>query len=467
MNKVKSYVVVALSYLLVLVFQTSCQTNEKKNQEKNQNQNQKEVEMEHVDWSKNANIYEVNIRQYTEEGTINAFRKHLPRLNEMGVDILWLMPVQPIGELNRKGSLGSYYSVKDYKAVNPEFGTMQDMKNLVKEAHDMGMYVILDWVANHSSWDNTWATEHPEYYVKNDDGTFHSPYDWTDVIQLDYNNPAVRDSMTRALKFWIEETNIDGYRCDVAGMVPTDFWNDAVAQLKQIKPVFMLAEDEDNLSLLEYAFDMNYTWKLLHLMNDMAKGEKNVKDMWAYINRNNQTYSPEDYRMNFITNHDENSWNGTVKERMGDAAKAFAVLTYTIPGMPLVYSGQEAGNEKALRFFEKDTIDWSQIPYQDFYTTLNRLKEQNKALWNGTAGGTMIDISAPGNDNLFAILREKDKNKVVVVINFSVEESVFLANSMAAFGTYKDVFKNESVKISEYTQLSMKPWSYLLLTNQE
>jgi len=465
MNKVKGYAVVTLSYLLVLVFLTSCQTNEKKKQEKNQNQ--KEVEMEHVDWSKNANIYEVNIRQYTEEGTINAFREHLPRLKEMGVDILWLMPVQPIGELNRKGSLGSYYSVKDYKAVNPEFGSMQDFKNLVNEAHKMGMYVILDWVANHSSWDNNWAVEHPEYYVKNDDGTFHSPFDWTDVIEFDYNNPALRDSMTRALKFWIEEADIDGYRCDVAGMVPTDFWNDAVAQLKQIKPVFMLAEDEDNLSLLEHAFDMNYRWKLLHLMNDMAKGEKNVKDLWAYINWNNQTYAPEDYRMNFITNHDENSWNGTVKERMGDAAKAFAVLTYTIPGMPLIYSGQEAGNEKALRFFEKDTIDWSQIPHQDFYTTLNRLKEQNRALWNGTSGGSIIDISAPGNDNLFAILREKDKNKVVVVINFSDKESVFLANSMAAFGTYKEVFTNESVKISELTQASMKPWSYLVLTNQQ
>ncbi|PLW99909.1 MAG: alpha-amylase, partial [Marinilabiliales bacterium] len=193
--------------MLVLTFLSSCQTNEKKNQ----NQKQKEVEMEHVDWSKNANIYEVNIRQYTEVGTINTFREHLPRLKEMGVDILWLMPVQPIGELNRKGSLGSYYSVKDYKAVNPEFGTMQDFKNLVNEAHGLGMYVILDWVANHSSWDNTWAVEHPEYYVKNDDGTFHSPYDWTDVIQFDYSKPAMRDSMTRALKFWIEEADIDGY----------------------------------------------------------------------------------------------------------------------------------------------------------------------------------------------------------------------------------------------------------------
>jgi glycosidase len=465
MNKVKSYVVVALSYLLVLVFLTSCQTNEKKNQEKNQNQNQKEVEMEHVDWSKNANIYEVNIRQYTEEGTINAFREHLPRLKEMGVDILWLMPVQPIGELNRKGSLGSYYSVKDYKAVNPELGTMQDFKDLVNEAHEMGMYVILDWVANHSSWDNTWAFEHPEYYVKNEDGTFHSPYDWTDVIQFDYDNPAMRDSMTRALKFWIEEADIDGYRCDVAGMVPTDFWNDAVAQLKQIKPVFMLAEDEDNLSLLEYAFDMNYSWKLLHLMNDMAKGEKNVKDLWAYINWNNQTYSPEDYRMNFITNHDENSWNGTVKERMGDAAKAFAVLTYTIPGMPLVYSGQEAGNEKALRFFEKDTIDWSNLVYNNFYTKLNKLKEDNQALWNGLAGGDMFNLNATEDEDVFAFVRVKDDNKLVVIINFSPEKRSFQTGNEAVIGFFKDVFTNENVEIAEGTQFDLQPWSYIVLTN--
>lgn len=461
MNKLRKSVVIALSFMLVLSLLTSCQNNEKKKE----SSIKKEVEMKHVDWSKNANIYEVNIRQYTEEGTINTFREHLPRLKEMGVDILWLMPVQPIGELNRKGSLGSYYSVKDYKKVNPEFGTMEDFKDLVNEAHELGMYVILDWVANHSSWDNTWAIEHPEYYVKNDDGTFHSPYDWTDVIQFDYGKPALRDSMIRALKFWIEEADIDGYRCDVAGMVPTDFWNDAVKQLKQIKPVFMLAEDEDNLSLMEYAFDMNYSWKLLHLMNDIAKGEKKVKDLWEYLNWNKQTFSPEDYRMTFITNHDENSWNGTVKERMGDAAKAFAVVTYTIPGMPLIYSGQEAGNEKALRFFEKDTIDWSKITYKDFYTTLNNTKQANKALWNGVEGGSMSDISAPGYDNVFAFLREKENNKVVVVINLSDEDGVFLANSMAAFGTYTNVFTKESLKITEYTQLNLKPWSYLVLTN--
>lgn len=421
--------------------------------------------MKHVDWSSNANIYEVNIRQYTNEGTINAFREHIPRLKEMGVNILWLMPVQPIGELNRKGSLGSYYSVKDYKAVNSEFGTMQDLKDLVNEAHEMGMYVILDWVANHSAWDNIWTAEHPEYYVKNEDGTFHSPYDWSDVIQFDYDNPALRDSMIRALKFWIVEADVDGYRCDVAGMVPTDFWNDVVTQLKQIKPIFMLAEDEDNLSLLEQAFDMNYSWKLLHLMNDIAKSDKTANDIWGYIDWNNSTFSNEDYRMAFITNHDENSWNGTTKERMSEGIEVFAVLTYTIAGMPLVYSGQEAGNEKRLRFFDKDTIDWSNVVYHDFYTILNQLKRDNKALWNGIEGGEMIDVNGGQNKDVFAFVRKKDGNKVVVILNLSANESHFHPCHESALGNFTNVFTGENVELGKSSHFDLKPWSYLVLTN--
>ena len=464
MNQIKKYLAIVFAGALLPVFLISCGLQQKENKTNNENE-KKETEMKHVDWSRNANIYEVNIRQFTNEGTINAFREHLPRLKEMGVDILWLMPVQPIGELNRKGSLGSYYSVKDYKAVNPEFGTMQDLKDLVNEAHEMGMYVILDWVANHSAWDNIWTEEHPEYYVKNEDGTFHSPYDWSDVIQFDYDNPALRDSMIRALKFWIVEADVDGYRCDVAGMVPTDFWNDAVTQLKQIKPIFMLAEDEDNQSLLEQAFDMNYSWKLLHLMNDIAKGDKNANDIWEYLNWNSNTFSGEDYRMVFITNHDENSWNGTTKKRMGEGVEAFAVLTYTLPGMPLIYSGQEAGNDKVLRFFEKDTIDWNHIVYQDFYTILNKLKKDNKALWNGIEGGEMIDINGGQNRDVFAFVREKDGNKVLVILNLSTNESHFQPRHESAHGNFTNLFTGENVELSENSHFDLKPWSYLVFTN--
>ena len=350
MKELKNLVFSPAVLILIMVLMVACNTN----QTKNQNQNEKSESMQ-TDWTKNANIYEVNIRQYTEEGTIKAFQKHLPRLKEMGVDILWLMPVFPVGELNRKGSLGSYYAVKDYKDINAEFGNINDFKELVKEAHSLGMYVILDWVANHSAWDNPWATEHPEWYQRDDSGNFVSPFDWTDVIAFDYNNADMRNAMTDALKFWITETDIDGYRCDVAGMVPTDFWDNARDHMEAIKPVFMLAEDEDNPDLLRKAFDMNYGWKLHHIMNDIAKGKKNANDIWDYMAWNDSVYPTNAYRMYFTSNHDENSWNGTVKERMGDAGEAMAILSYTVPGMGLVYSGQEAGLDKRLRFFEKDT----------------------------------------------------------------------------------------------------------------
>ena len=215
--------------------------------------------MNHIEWSRNANIYEVNIRQYTPEGTINAFRKHLPRLKNMAVSIIWIMPVQPIGEKNRKGSLGSYYSIRDYKAVNEAFGDLEDFKALVKDAHKLGMYVLLDWVANHTSWDNVWTESNPDFYRKDENGNFDSPWDWTDVIALNYSNPVMRESMIDAMRFWLEESNIDGFRCDMAGMVPVDFWNAARSELEKTKPLFMLAEDEEVVSLLEHAFDMNFT----------------------------------------------------------------------------------------------------------------------------------------------------------------------------------------------------------------
>jgi glycosidase len=429
-------------------------------------QEQKELKMRHVEWSRNANIYEVNIRQYTPEGTINAFRKHLPRLKEMGVKLLWLMPIQPIGEKNRKGTLGSYYSVKDYKAVNPEFGTMEDFKALVKEVHDMGMHIIIDWVANHSAWDNVWTEEHPDFYEKKEDGSFNSPFDWTDVIAFDYNNPAMRDSMCQALEFWVKEADIDGYRCDVAGMVPTDFWNEARTRLDKIKPVFMLAEDEDNVSLVEYAFDMNYTWEMLHLMNDIAKGKKGTDKIWENLAWSEKTFPKDTYRMYFTTNHDENSWNGTTKERLGDGIKAFTVLTYVVPGMPLIYSGQEAGNDKRLRFFDKDTIDWSQLPLEDFFTKLNNLKSENVALWNGIAGGEIININKSDDHKIFACERRKDNDRVVAIINLSPGPQEFTFEDDANTGEFKDLFSGKSVSIEKGQKFLLEPWDYIVLTSK-
>ena len=454
-NKLFSLLVMSMAILLVSCAQP--ETKKEKNTEKVM-----EV-LKHEDWSRNANIYEVNIRQYTPEGTFKAFSKHLPRLKEMGVDILWFMPIHPVSELNRKGTLGSYYAVQDYKAVNPEFGNMQDFKDLVDEAHKMGMKVLIDWVANHSGWDNVWTKDHPDFYEKNKDGKLISPFDWTDVISFDYGNSQMRDSMIDALRFWLSEANIDGYRCDVAGMVPTDFWEDARREMESIKPVFMLAEDEDNAKLLRYAFDMNYSWKLHKLMNKIAKGENNAKDIWANILWSGITFPEDAYRMNFTTNHDENSWNGTIEERLGNAGYAMAVLSWTVPGMPLIYSGQEAGLDKRLEFFEKDTINWDNIEYQEFYTTLNSLKANNVALNAGASGGMMIQLSEGQNDNVFAFKREKDGNQVVVILNMSKEPQQFTIDGVQESGDFTNTFTGESINIKEDLTLEMKPWEYLVL----
>lgn len=418
----------------------------------------------HPDWSKNANIYEVNIRQYTPEGTFKELEKHLPRLKQMGVDILWLMPVHPVGEKNRKGTLGSYYSVKDYKDVNPEFGTMEDFKSLVDKAHELGMYVIIDWVANHSAWDNQMIIDHPEWYTKDSLGNFVSPYDWTDVADLNYENPELRKYMTNALKFWIEESDIDGYRCDVAGMVPCDFWDSVRYELDKIKPVFMLAEAEEPIHH-KNAFDMSYGWNLHHIMNEIANGNKNANDIESYFKKNNLSYPQNAYRMYFTSNHDENSWNGTVYERMGDAAETFAALCATVPGTPLIYSGQEAALNKRLEFFEKDTIDWKNYELADFYTTLLKLKKNNKALWNGKQGGNMIRVRTSNDKAVFAFVRTRDNDKVFAIFNLTDQEQIINLKCKDFIGDYTDVFTGQKTSFAKGEKVNLEPWEFIICSS--
>ncbi|MCY1633783.1 alpha-amylase family glycosyl hydrolase [Marinifilum sp. D737] len=413
-----------------------------------------------LEWSRNANIYEVNIRQHTKEGTFNAFADHLPRLKEMGVDILWLMPIFPISEKNRKGSLGSYYSVKDYRAVSPEYGTMEDFKNLVKKAHDLGMYVILDWVANHTGWDNHLITEHADWYTHNEKGEIVSPVeDWSDTADLNFDNEELRKYMIGSLKFWIEQADVDGYRCDMAAMVPTDFWNRARKELDAVKPVFMLAEAWEP-ELVEEAFDMAYGWDFHHLMNHIAKGEKNAKEIDAYFAKVDTLYPKDAYIMNFLTNHDENSWAGTIKERMGDAGNTFAVLTFTMPGMPMLYSGQEAGLDHRLKFFEKDEINWDNKELMPFYTQLISLKKNNKALRNGAQGGQLVRIPSDKDEAVYAFVREKDGDKILVVLNLTGEAQDVNLNSELLAGEYKEYFTNEAAKFAAKEKMSLKAWEY-------
>lgn len=418
------------------------------------------------EWSNNATIYEVNLRQYTKEGTINAFIPHIQRLKKLGIDILWIMPPYPIGKEKRKGTLGSPYSISDYTAINPDLGTIEDFKKLVETAHKDSMKVILDWVGNHTSFDNKWVKTHPEWYTKDSLGNITHPKgtDWTDVADLNYDNKEMRKEMIKSMEFWIKNTDIDGYRCDVAGFVPNDFWAEAISDLEKIKPVFMLAEWEDP-ELHKVGFHMTYGWELHHIMNEIAKGKMSPLAIDTFLQKDYNRFPPEAYRMNFITNHDENSWNGTIKERLGEAADAMAVLAFTVQGMPLVYSGQEAGLDKRLSFFDKDEIDWSDLSKSKFYKKLLDLHHRNVALWNGKYGAKAVKLKAD-NPNVYVYTRKKDGAQVIVFLNLSGEKQRFnIIGETLTDDHYINLFTKEDKKLSEWTKgvQEMKPWGYLVL----
>ena len=349
------------------------------------------------EWSNNLTIYEVNLRQYTPQGTLRAFREHLPRLKSLGVGILWFMPIQPIGTVNRKGTLGSYYSVQDYYGINPDFGTLDEFRSLVDEIHELDMYVILDWVANHTAWDNPMASEHPEWYTKNDEGNFQPPpgTNWDDVIDLDYSNDDLRAYMTDVMEYWVQEIDIDGFRCDMAGMVPTDFWESVTPALQKIKPVFMLAEWDDP-ELLENAFHADYNWGLYHVLKDIAAGEREYSDIQGYYQTPPKFYPLTALRMNFLDNHDENSWGRVMGSHFGQNLYPLVTMIFTLPGMPMIYSGQEAKLNKQLRFFDKDTIPWDDVPDSKFYQELIDLRKGHKVFWNTNHNLEFMGSLPPG-----------------------------------------------------------------------
>lgn len=387
--------------------------------------------MQHVSWSRSANIYEVNVRQYTPEGTLNAFAAHLPRLQQMGVDILWFMPIHPIGKLKRKGKLGSYYAVSDYKAINPEFGKLKDFKALVQQAHELGMKVIIDWVANHTAWDHEWVKQHPDWYLKNDKGQIQSyrydngteVEDWTDVVGLDYSQKTLWTAMIQAMQYWVKETDIDGFRCDVAHLLPLKFWQQARAKLDAQKPMFMLAESDD-AQLHDAAFDMTYDWALQDVLKKIAKGQADVRDLKDYLASAANALPTDGYRMTFTANHDTNSWHNHDAGHFGDAFAAMAVIAATFPGMPLVYGGQESGLNKMLQFFEKDTIDWQNFKHEKLYANLLAMKKKHPALHNGVLGAP-VEVFDAENHHILAFRRQKGIDVVSVQVNMSGQNQSF------------------------------------------
>ena len=421
-------------------------------------------------WSRRAVIYEVNVRQFTPEGTIAALQRHLPRLRRLGVDILWLMPVQPIGKKNRKGSLGSYYAIADYRAINPEFGTASDFRSFVNAAHRQGMKVILDWVPNHSAFDHPWITQHKDYYVTRADGTVINARDnegrdtdWTDVAELNYDNPDMRRAMIADMRWWLEKMGIDGFRCDVAGGVPMDFWQDARRELLRARPgMFMLAEAED--PRMHEVFDMTYAWQFHHLLNDIEKGKKNTGALDVYFAKDDSLYGADAYRMTFTSNHDENSWSGTEFERMGvNHLPAFVLAATSKRSMPLLYTGQEASMNKRLRFFEKDTVDWNGPSLAEFYRAMFALKHRQPALANGAWGGAQTVVRTDGGERVYAFARTRGANTVLVAVNFGDAPASAKFEAFSRPGRYSDWFTKSTSTLAVQGRIEIPAHGYRVL----
>lgn len=419
------------------------------------------VQLSHPEWSKNAAVYQINIRQFTAQGTFSAAAEQLNRLKDLGVKILWLMPVQPIGELNRKGTLGSPYSVRDYYGVNSEFGTADDLKAFIAKAHQLGLYVILDWVANHTAWDNVLVKQHPEWYLRDWKGDFRPTpwWDWDDIIELDYSNSDLRRYMTGAMKYWVQEFGVDGFRCDVAGFVPLDFWEQARKELDSIKPVFMLAEFEGR-DFHAKAFDMTYGWTWHQALHDIVIGHADVNKLRVYYSWNEKYYPQNIMRMLGVSNHDQNAWEGTEFEMFGDALHAAMALSVVGEGMPMIYNGQEAGNDRRLAFFERDPIIWREHENGKLYKKLLALKRDNTALWNADWGARMLPVHNNQPAQILSFVRQNTKDKVFAVFNFSDTPQHVSFKQHLHHGSYTDYLSGETVQFNEGSTLKLAAWDY-------
>ncbi len=446
-----------LVFLLAIVF-SGCDTSTEPSWD-DEDSSPSYSAVEHPDWADNATIYEVNIRQYSEEGTFDAFTQDISRIKQMGVEVLWLMPIHPIGEENRLGDLGSYYSIQDYSEINPEFGSKQDLRELVQTAHDHDMKVIMDWVANHTAWDHVWTESNPDWYTRDENGNFITPQGWEDVIELNFNVEAMRDQMIEEMSYWVDEFNVDGFRADYASGVPMNFWNRVRHDLNEIKPIFLLAEAEDP-GFHEYAFDMTYAWSFPNLTHQIADGSAGPNAIHNYMSNEQEEFDGSAYRMYFTSNHDINSWENSAVDRYGPALEAMAVLASTLNGMPLVYNGQEARMDEELAFFQKDQIEWNGYELEEFYTKLLQLNQNNSALWNGESGGAYERVDT-NNSDVFAYKRVNEENEVLVILNLSNQDQTVTLQDIES-ATYTDIFAESEFTI-DGEPIDMTSWGYLVL----
>lgn len=422
-------------------------------------------------WVASANIYELNTRQFSPEGNFAGVEKQLPRLKSMGVDVVWLMPIHPISVKNRKGSLGSAYAVQDYKKVNPDFGTMDDFRRLVKKAHEIDLKLIIDWVPNHTGWDHVWLTEKPSVYTLFE-GKLTVPlnergeqiHDWSDVCDLDYSKPETRAAMIEAMSFWVKTADIDGFRCDMSGLVADDFWPECRAALDKIKPLFMLSEWQDAPSHFT-SFNANYGWKWKDFTKEIAAGKRPANDLDSLLADLQKFYPKHFYQVYFTQNHDENSWNGTAAELYQNqaAADCFAALACTWQGMPLVYCGQEDDLAQRLKFFERDPIQWKSMGKTTFFQTIFALKHQNRALDAGLAGGPLVKILTQNDRAVYAFSREKNGQRVVGIFNLTGQNQPAKLKMNGLTGSYENVFGHATMEVMTDMNFEMKPWEFILL----
>ena len=411
----------------------------------------------------------MNVRQLTKAGTFKAAMRHLRHLKEMGVDVVWLMPIYPIGKVERKGSLGSYYSISDYCDVNPEFGSMEDFDAFVKAAHKLGIKVLLDWVANHTARDAKWLKNKPmNWYERDEQGVAKVPWDWSDTAKLNYAEKAVWQGQIDAMKFWVTEHNVDGFRCDMAMLVPLGFWQEVRKELESVKSdIFMLAEAE-GAEFFDGAFDACYGWELHHAMVDVAQGKSRVwavrEKVYSMLNNNPQT----SMHMSFTSNHDENSWSGSEQSRFGDALEAMTALTFVLPkSLPLIYTGQELGYNHSFAFFDKDAMPkFEANEATENYRRLCAMKHNFTALNSADRGGSFVEINTNAPDCLFAFVRENEQGRVIYIANLSPYKIFADFHTGIYAGEYTNVTTGKNETLYEHTWGDMEPWSFRLLTQK-
>ena len=417
--------------------------------------------VESADWVRDAVIYELFPRVFSEEGSFRAIERRLPELQELGATVLWLMPIHPIGEKKRKGSLGSPYAVQDYYAVNPEYGTLEDFRSLVDAVHARGMHIIIDLVINHTAWDNPLIEQHPEWYSTDAEGNIAPPNPgWYDVADLDFDHPEVRAYMRDMMLHWVRDVGVDGYRCDVAELVPMDFWSEVIDTLRGVKPVMMLAEGAKP-ELHQAGFDLTYAWNVYDVLAPIVRGDRPASALTDVMQREFYRYQRGALRLRFTTNHDKNKEDGPPVLHLGlQPAQACAVYVHLLPGVPLIYNGQESGSARPLELFDMEKVDWEDDHgFRELYTDLNRLRAGHAALRRGR----FEQLDVEGAAAVEAYARHGERETCCVAVNFSqtpVQATLSLPDACRGERLLGD---GNWVVRDGMLRLTLPPWGYIVL----